>query len=172
MIILFGDNFSPQRKLSIFYFISIIFDLCSTYFSTPDLSREGAWDFKILNIGWLGLISLSFLYFIITWVIFMYFNDKDRFPINIKSKKVRIWISRFTWMMIINFTIAYFLASFSNFLYCFENVEINNSVLHFIVSKHVNINHYLYNKYEIIYIDIISYISTIFVFFLIKRKIH
>ena len=125
---------NPQRKLSIFYFISIIFDLCSTYFSTPDLSREGAWDYKILNIGWLGLISLSFLYFIVTWVIFMYFNDKDRFPVNIKSKKVRIWISRFTWMMIINFTIAYFLAV-SNFLYCFENVEINNSTFHYFKTR-------------------------------------
>ena len=172
MIVSFKEEVFTQRKLCIFYFTSIIFDLFTTYLSTSDLSREGAWDFKILNVGWLGLISLSFLYFIITWTVFMHFNDKDKFPIDIKSKKVRIWISRFTWMMIINFTIAYFLAAFSNFLYCFENVEINNSVLHFIISKHVNINHYLYNKYEIIYIDIISYISTIFVFFLIKRKIH
>ena len=161
-----------KKNLLVYYIISIILDLMSTYFSTPDLAREGAWDYKLLNIGWRGLILLSIFYLIITWIIFLKFTDKNKFPKYIKNEKIKVWGSRFVWMMIINFTIAYYLAAFSNFLYCFEYSVIDNKLLQTIISLHTSTNQYLYDNYSIIYIDIIAFFSTIVVFFVVKKQIN
>jgi hypothetical protein len=163
-----------KYKLELFFahLCFVVTDLYTTFLSTPDLAREGAWDVKLFNLGWPGVIFSSFLYFTLTWTYFYYFSDKRRLPFKINSKVIENWIIRFAWINAINMTIAACLASFSNFLYSFEYIKTKNKLFNLIITHHVNINDFLFSKIGMIYIDIISIISSIIVFVYIKKIIN
>jgi hypothetical protein len=153
--------------LPVLYLISIISDLLSTFFASPNLEGERAFDAQIFDLKWVGLISFSALYFLCFTTFFIYSRNKLSDKTMISNSYYYFFLVGI--IMIIQLTFSGFLASFNNFtIYLLETKKLSGMLYSFLFS-YTNLNFNLIQSVGFSVNDIIRLCFFIILYFNIKK---
>lgn len=158
------------KFLPFFLLLSIIADLLSTYYCSPDLKFEGGWEVVYFDLKWQGIIIISAFYFLFTSTLYYYSFFKFK-VFKWKSFDLLIFLKRFSLILLLKQLFDYTLAAMSNTFFGIYKHENPDNILFSVSKKFYILNEKIYAITDMILLDLFSIITTMFLVIIVFHKI-